>query len=103
MTFVTVTAKPLSQQLQVVLRVPPGDSELHIARGTDFVAFGAQVEIMAGAGVPSDTAAVALAQEVAADLSCSRHVHDVLTQAVAQECLHFGAVRLWRQNNTEQT
>lgn len=53
---------------------------------------------MGGAGVPADAAAVPLTQEVAADLGGSGHVGDVLTQAMAEEGLHPGAVVLWKQN-----
>lgn len=56
---------------------------------------------MAGTGVPADAAAIPLAQEVAADLGSSCHVGDILTQTVAQEGLHLGAVMLWKQNNTK--
>lgn len=94
MAFVAVAAKPSSQQLQVVRRRPPSDGEVFVTRGLDLEAGGAQVEVMAGAGVPADAAAVPLAQEVAAELSGPRHVGDVLTQTVAEEGLHLGAVIL---------
>lgn len=98
--FVAVAAKPLSQQLQVVLRVPPSDGKVPVIGESDAVAVSAQVEVMAGEGVPADAAAVPLAQEVATDLGSSRHVGDVPAQAVSQEGFHLGTVMLRKQNNT---
>lgn len=97
--LVAVAAEPLGQQLQFMLRVPPGDGEVPVARGTDVVAVGAQVEVVASLGVPAGAAAVPLTQEVAADLSGSRHVGDVLAEAMAQEGLHVGAVVLKKQEH----
>lgn len=96
MAFVAVAAKPLGQQLKIVLRVPPSDGKAPIDGEPDAVAFGAQVEVMGGEGVPADAATVPLAQVLAADLSGSRHIGDVLAQAVFQEGLHLGAVVLWK-------
>lgn len=98
--FVAVAAKPFSQQLQIVQRRPPSDSEVFITRGPDLEVVGTQVEVMAGAGVPADAAAVPLAQEVTADLSGPCHIDNVLTQTVAEEGLHPGAVILLKQSNT---
>lgn len=53
--------------------------------------------------VPADTAAVALAQEVTADLCGPCHIGDVLTQAVVEEGLHLCAVVLeTREREREQ-
>lgn len=97
MAFVTVTAKPLSQKLQLVLGVPPSDGKVSIRGALYAVTVAAQVEVMAGKGVPAYTAAIALTQEVATDLGSSRHIGDVLTQAVFQEGFHLGTVVLWKQ------
>ncbi len=74
--------------------MPPSDGKIPIGREPDTVAFGIQVEVMASEGVPANTAAVPLAQEVATDLGSPRHVRDVLAQAVSQEGFHLGAVML---------
>lgn len=58
------------------------------------VAVSAQMEVVWGVEVPADTAAVALAQEVTADLCGPCHIGDVLTQAVVEEGLHLCAVVL---------
>lgn len=81
-------------------RRPPSDGEVFVTRGPDLEAVSIQVEVMAGAGVPADAAAVPLAQEVTADLSGPGHVGNVLTQTVAEEGLHPGAVILLKQSNT---
>ena len=77
--------------------MPPSDGKAPIDGQPDAVASGAQVEVMGGEGVPADAAAVPLAQVLAADLSGSRHVGDVLAQAVFQEGFHLGAVVLWKE------
>lgn len=93
-TLIAVAAKPLGQQLEIVLRVPPCHSKVTVAGGTYAVTAFVQVEVMWGVGVTADAAPIPLAQEVAADLGSSGHIEDVLTQAVAQEGLHFAAVCL---------
>ena len=77
--------------------MPPSDGKAPIDGQPDAVASGAQVEVMGGEGVPADAAAVPLAQVLAADLSGSRHIGDVLAQAVFQEGFHLGAVVLWKE------
>lgn len=49
--------------------------------------------------VPADTAAIPLAQEVAAELGGSGDVGDVAAQAVAQEGPDSGAVMLQKDKN----
>ncbi len=86
-----------------MLRVPASDGKVSINGEPDAVTSGVQMEIMGGQGVAADTAAIPLAQEVAAYLSSSSHIGDVLAQAVFQEGFHLGTVMLWKREDTERS
>lgn len=83
--------------------MPPGDGEAPVRHEPYAVAGGAQVEVVAGQRVSADTAAVPLAQKVAAELGRPRHVGDVLAQTVSEEGFHLGAVTLQKTKDKFRT
>lgn len=99
MTFVTVAAKPARQQLQLPLRGPTSHSEAAVSGEVDAETSGTQVEIVVCVRVPTDTAAISLAEEVTAELGSSGDVGDVAAQTVAQEGPDSGAVMLQKHKN----
>lgn len=77
-----------------MLRMPASNREGPIPRGMNVIAVSIQVEVVVGAGVPTNTSAVALAQSVAADLSGSCNISDVVSEPMADKGLYHGAVIL---------
>lgn len=100
--LITVTVEPVSEQLELVLRVPSRHGEGAVPVGQDPIAAAAQVQVVWCLWVSTDTATVGLTQEFATDFCCPGNVSNVLTQSVVQKCLYFGTVVLRGQRNFQE-